>query len=141
MENTEIKNFKEFCKETILDNIDNFEGQTVYACDLGNDLTQGMNCDGSFTYSRALALDYLKEWWDDAADYWNYEKDNFGENLHNPFDNPEAYTVCMVIEGVNGLMSQLQFIDKHWNDKITVSKRNINTIKKQLNDLGDVEVF
>ena len=84
---------------------------------------------------------YLKEWWDDAADYWNYEKDNFGENLHNPFDNPEAYTVCMVIEGVNGLMSQLQFIDKHWNDKITLSKRNINTIKKQLNDLGDVEVF
>lgn len=134
--------FVEYCKNHILDNLENYEGQNVYACDLGYTLTEGMNCGGTFTYSPALAIDYLREWWYEASDYWEYEKSNFGENYHNPFDNPEAYIVCMVIEGVNGLLAKCNYIDKHWNDQITLTKRTINTIKKQVEELSnETEVF
>lgn len=142
MERERIMGFVEFCKNHILENIENYEGQSVYACDLGYTLTEGMNVDGTFTYSTDLAKDYLHEWWYEAADYWEYEKSNFGENYHNPFDNPEAYIVCMVIEGVNGLLARCDYIDKHWNDEIKLTKRAIATITKQVEELSEeTEVF
>lgn len=133
----QIENLFTYCKNHIFDKLPEYEGREVYACDLGDHLTDGMNCDGTFTYSRALALDYLREWWDDAALYYDYERDNFGESLHNPFDNPEAYTVCMVIEGVRSMLSQCKFIDDHWNDQIKLTKRNIKTILAQLDELDE----
>lgn len=142
MENEKIMGFVEYCKNYILETLEEYEGQDVYACDLGYTLTERMNADGSFTYSTALAIDYLREWWYEASDYWEYEKFNFGENHHNPFDNPEAYIVCMVIEGVNTLLGRCDYIDKHWNDQITLTKQTINTIKKQVAELSDeTEVF
>lgn len=48
----------------------------------------------------------------------------------------------MAVEGVAGLLAKLPIIDKHWNDKFKLTKRAINTIKKQLDELpDDVEVF
>lgn len=134
-----IEDFFTFCKNHIINNLPDHEGENVYMCDLGIDLTQAINCDGSFTYSRALAMDYLREWWDEAAQYWEYEKMNFGENIHNPFDNPEAYTVCMVIEGVNALLSRCAFVDDNWNDQITLTKEDIETILAQLEELDESE--
>jgi hypothetical protein len=45
----------------------------------------------------------------------------------------------MVVEGVAGLMGKLPIIEKHWNDKLHLTSRNINTIKKQLAELSDEE--
>lgn len=87
MEN--LEQFTQYCKEFIKDHIDGYTDQMVYGADLGYTITEGINADGSCTYSTYMAKQYLKEWWDDAADYFEYEKDNFGEN-HNPFKNPEA---------------------------------------------------
>ena len=138
--NSNIKGFTTFCKNFIIDNLPDYEGETYYACDLGSYITEGINCDGSFTYSRAEAMDYLREWWDEASEYWDYESFNFGEHYYNPFDNPEAFTVCMVIEGVRGILARLPFIDQNWNDEIKLTKRNIKTIFKQLDDLGEISV-
>ena len=93
-----LESLTEYCKEFIKDHIDGYTDQMVYGADLGYTITEGINADGSCTYSTYKAKQYLKEWWDDAADYFQYEKDNFGEN-NNPFENPEAFMVCMVIEG------------------------------------------
>lgn len=135
MTTTEIMTFDDFCKETIKNELSARIGGTYYACDLGQDLTRGMNCDGTFTYSTELAKEYLREWWWDASDYFQYEKDNFGENFHNPFDNPEAYIVCMVIEGVRSLLSQCNEIDDAWNDKIELTEELVGSIIEQLDDL------
>lgn len=135
----EIKDFIPFCKEKILYELENYEGQTVYACDLGYKLTEDINANGSFTYSRELAKDYLKEWWDEASDYWEFEQLQFGEHIHNPFDNPEAYIVCMVIEGVNGLLSKCPLIEDNWNDEIELTDDVVSTLKQQVEELSDDE--
>ena len=101
-----MKEFITYCKQYIYDHIDDYRGQKVYPCDLGFTLTEDPNCNGTLTYKRAEAIEYLKEWWDEAADYFDYEKDNFGGAVHNPFENPEAYMVCMVIDGVRTLIDQ-----------------------------------
>ena len=137
----EIKPFIAFCKEHIADKLEDYEGQDAYGCDLAYKLTEGMNADGSFTYSTAKAKEYIKEWWDDAADFSEYEDFNFGERS-NPFQNPEAFTVKMVIEGVAGLLSKCALIDQYWNDRLELTAENIATIKEQIDELpDDVEVF
>lgn len=139
MANENIVNFVRFCKDKIIDELPNYEGQQHYACDLFDYLTEDINANGTFTYSTELAKDYLKEWWDDASDYWEYEKFNFGENYHNPFENPEAYLVCMVIEGVNQLLSKCKFIDENWNEEIELTEENIQTITEQVKELDEDE--
>ena len=132
------EDFIPFCKQQILDEIDNFEGDSKYGCDLAGYLTEGMNCDGTFTYSTNEAKEYLQAWWWEAEQFSEYEEFNFGERS-NPFKNVEAFTVRMVVEGVAGLMGKLPIIEKHWNDKLHLTRRNINTIKKQLAELSDEE--
>lgn len=127
--------FNDFCKVQIKDKLPEYIGREVYMCDLGIELTEGMNCDGTFTYNRKEAMDYLREWWDDASDYWEYEKFNFGEHFHNPFDNPEAYTVCMVIEGVRSLMSQCAEVDENWNDQVELTQEMCDSILEQIESL------
>jgi len=139
---SEIKPFIPFCKDFIKEHLGEHEEETHYACDLGYFLAEEINANGTFTYSRELAKDYLKEWWDDAAEYAEYEKFSFGEYEHNPFVNPEAYTVCMVIEGINGLLSKCQLIGDNWNDEIELTEENIALLKEQVDELSDdVDVF
>ena len=132
---TNLKTLTDYCKDFIIDNLPDYLGTSVYGCDLGYTITEGINADGSCTYSTYEAKEYLKFWWDDAADYFQYEKDNFGENLHNPFESPEAYMVCMVIEGVNSLLSQSKFIENNWNNNIELTDKNIDRIIREIKDL------
>ena len=143
MENNieKLESFFDYCKNYIIDHIENWEGSTKYACDLGNYLTEGPNIDGSLTYSTYMAKEYIREWWYEAGEYWEYEKDNFGENLNNPFDNPEAYMVCMVIEGVNAILSRCQYIEDNWNDEITLDEDTIKMIIEQVKEQDDDELF
>lgn len=132
--NTNLETLTDYCKNFIADNLENYSNQSIYGCDLGYTITEGINIDGSCTYSTYKAKEYLKFWWDEAADYHQYEKDNFGENLHNPFENPEAYMVCMVIEGVNSLLSKSKFIDDNWDNNIELTDKNINKIILEIKD-------
>ena len=137
-----MEKFVEYCKNYILENIDSFEGNSYYGCDFSHILTDGANCDGSLTYSTSAAIDYIREWWGEAAAYWDYEKDNFGENMHNPFDNPEAYMVCMVIEGVSSILSDAPFIKEGWNDEVEFTAEVIQAIKEYVEQFDeDAQLF
>lgn len=129
------ESFDVYCKDFIKSHIYDHLGRIVYACDFANEITMGINVDGSATYSTYEAKQYLKAWWDEAADYFQYEKDNFGEHRWNPFENPEAYMVCMVIAGVNYLMSEMKEIYNAWNDQIEVTQELCDNICEQLDDI------
>lgn len=128
-----MRTFNDYCREFIKDNIRNYENTMVYSCDLGFTITKGINCNGTATYSTHDAIEYIKEWWYDAADYSDYENLNFGERS-NPFSNPEAFMVRMIIEGVNSILSQCSYIDEHWNENIELTDEVIDEILSEIDD-------
>lgn len=135
-----MDSYTEYCKNVILDNLDYWEGQTVDLCDLGWKLTETMNVNGSCTFSRQKALDYIHEWWDAAGDYWEYENFEFGEHFHNPFDDPEAYMVSMVIAGVNALLSECDVVREGWNTCVELTEERIEKIREEVAEVNKVEL-
>lgn len=135
-------NFITYCKQYIFDHIDNYRGQSVYPCDFGFTLTEEPNYDGTLTYSREEAKNYIREWWDEANDYFEYEKFNFG-TVRNPFENPEVYMVCMVIAGVESLISnafdQIEGVD--WNEEIELTGELIEQICEKVNENDNKRLF
>ena len=97
MENVSLT---DYCHNVIKDNIDNYNGQEMYIEDLASAICEGMNADGTATYSSRKAEEYLKEWWDDCGDYLNFLNESYGETNANPFWEPEQFMVGMVSEGV-----------------------------------------
>lgn len=128
-----MTNFNDFCKNYICEKLDEMEGVNVYACDLAYTLAESDNINGTMTYSTKTAIDYIHEWWYDCSDYSDYEQNNFGERS-NPFANPEAFIVRMVIEGIKSILSQCEIIDENWNDEIELTPEVIETIKEQIED-------
>lgn len=133
--NETLLSYSDYCKDFITNRLDDFEGSTHYVCDFASEITMSINVDGTATYSTSKAKEYLREWWDDCADYFQYEKDNFGEVLHNPFECLEAFHVCMIIQGVSSLLSQCSIIDEHWNDEIEITQEVIDSILKEIENL------
>lgn len=139
-----MEDFITYCKQYIYDHIDDYRGQHIYLCDLGWTITEGPNMDGSLTYSRADAMDYLREWWAESADYFDYEKSQFGDHLHNPFDNPEAYMVCMVIEGVRQLIDDAIWklgLEDEWNEMVELTGDIIEKICEKVNENETNKLF
>lgn len=133
--------YTEYCKNYIKENIYNHEGANVYACDLGDTLTEGINIDGSATYSTYEAKEYIKAWFDDAAMVHDYMQFNFGEIFINPFEEPERFHCFMIIEGVNCLLSQCETIDSAWNEEIELTPETIEKILLEVDEIdGDIEL-
>lgn len=128
-----MKSFSELCKEYLFEKLDEYEGITAYGCDLAYKLCEECNINGSLTYCRQTAIEQLCEWWYDAADYSDYEQMNFGERS-NPFENPEAYMVRMVICGIGYLLSQCAMINESWDDELELTPEVIEAIKEQCPD-------
>lgn len=133
-----MESFVEYCKNHILNNIEGFEGYPSYGSDFCYEVTQEINANGTATYSRDEAKEYLKEWWNEAADYYEYHKSNFGDAPTNPFENPEAYMVCMIIAGCSFILSQCKTIDNKWNNQFTLTKKIISQIKKEVKEIDKI---
>lgn len=130
-----MKNFNDFCKEHICYRLDEMEGLTIDFSDLAYRICEEENVNGTLTFNRKAAIEYICEWWYDCADYLNYEKDIFGYDMQtNPFSNPEAFMVCMVIEGCHSLLAQCEVVDSNWNSLIELTSEVIETIKEQIKD-------
>lgn len=106
-----------------------YVGVSTYGADLGDLLTEGPNADGVYEDdSWAFISDHIN----DAKDEYDYEKDNFGDVLHNPFEDPDGFVVCMLINTVNLVLSEVPFVEENWNDEFEISEENIKEILKAL---------
>lgn len=130
-----METFEQYCKDFINDNLDGYVGTDVYGCDLSHTLTEEINVNGTATFSRQKAMDYIKEWFDEAAEIYNYQMENYGSVSQNPFENPEAWMVCMIIEGCASLLSQCKCVDAIWNDEVEFTEELAEQIKDEIKDL------
>lgn len=126
------KKFNDYCRDYILDHIHDYVGHSEYGSELGYTLTQGPNADGTLTYSTHEAMEYLRDWWWECSYFWDYEKSEFGSVMYNPFENPEAYMVCMVIEGVNDLLAQCESIDQNWYESVEITQEMADQICEEI---------
>lgn len=131
---TNLEALTDYCKNYITENLPECVGRDICGCELGCTVTERINADGSCTYDTELAKDYIKNWFDEAGEFLDYELTNFGENKYNPFEEPESFMVCMVIEGINSLLSQSDFVNSFWDDKTKLTKKMVTTILKEISD-------
>lgn len=131
-----METFEEYCKSFIVDNLDAYVGTDVYGCDVSFTLTEEINVNGSATFSRQKAMDYIKEWFDEAAEVYDYQMENYGSVSQNPFENPEAWMVCMIIEGCSSLLSQCKCVDNIWNDEVELTEELAEQIKEEIKGLS-----
>ena len=130
----EIPAFSEFCKNHIWDEIEEYKGVSCYGSELADLLTERMASDGSFTYSRPAAKKYLDKWFADAAEYSDFEEENFGRRS-NPFEDVELFLVGMVKAGIGVILSQCDFVARNWNEKFVLTFDAIALIRNQMEEL------
>lgn len=130
--------FIDYCKEHIADKIYDFVGSIYYGADFAYELTQTENVNGTLTFSAEESRNLISKYWDDAGEYWAYERINFGQHQHNPFDEPEAYFVCMVIQGVNSILGQTDVIQNLWNEQFELTNELADIIVEQVNEINSI---
>jgi hypothetical protein len=93
-------------------------GRSVYGCDLAFTLLEGENVDGSITYNRYKATEWIQEHFDELGevvermqDEWKY---NAGADI---FDNPEKFMVSCYLWIASEICGTLETVDEFWNDE------------------------
>lgn len=124
-------NFKEWLYEKIDTALFDYMGTSVYGSELAYKLFEGENVDGSVTYNTYEAKEFIKEYWDDAGEIAEYLKENLGMTV-NPFDEPEKFHVCMLLEGASEILAESGFVNEHWNDEMEIDMYSIECIKSDL---------
>ena len=79
MSTEKLESYVEYCKNHAISELEDMKGfnRSIYFCDSGYELTSAINCDGSATCNTWLAKEYIKEWYDEAGDVYDYHKDNY----------------------------------------------------------------
>ena len=138
-----MESFVEYCKDYIIDILPEYEGNRTYGADLCGLIMEGPNVNGSLTYSTQKAIDYLREWWYECGEFWDYAKMNFGKDYVadslNVFDNPESFMVAMVYEGVAYILSKVSVVDENWNNDFELTEEVIDTILSEIEGIDEIE--
>ena len=125
---------KQFMVDAITDKLEEMEGQEVYGCDLGYQLFEEANINGSYTCNAYEAKQWIKEHFDELGEVVEDIKFNLGaESIPNIFDNPEAFQVVCMLELSSTLIGQCQTVDENWNNTIELTAETIKQIIKELN--------
>jgi len=135
----ELKEYVEYCRDFIIDNIRDFEGEETPAEDFGARMCAGPHMDGSLTYSRYDAEKYIIHWWGECGDYMEYLKEAFGsECVINPFNETEKFMVSMVCDGVNQLLyKSFDMLEIEGGDHVEITPE---LIEKILLDLDSFDI-
>lgn len=131
-----MKTYTDYCKDFIIDNIEEFIGGNYYVNELGNMLTMGINADCSATYNRNEAIEYLKNWWQEVGDFMEYYKNYIGNLEVSPFLEAEKFHVIMIIHGIDNLLSQCDVIQELWeNDETELTQEICDSVIKNLKEI------
>ena len=130
-----MKKFTTELKETIIDRLNDYKNTTVYGCDLAYTLFESENATGSVLCNTYLTKEFIKENFDLFGDLVEYIDDNLDMKL-NPFLEPEKAHVILMLESSQSLLSQLDFINDYWDEKIKLTDKVIKEITDQLRELS-----
>ena len=100
----------------------------------------GENADGVIFYSTYESKEWIKEHWEDLDEIIEELNFQFGTEYmakFNPISNPDKFVLIVIVEVASYLLGQCGTIEENWNNKIKLTKTNINKIKKELKEMLD----
>lgn len=119
--------------ERLADKLSEYEGQSVYGADLAFTLFESENIDGSITYSKHKAKEWIKKHFDELGEVvermqaeWEY---NAGADI---FDNPEKFMVNVYLWIASEICGTLETVNEFWNDSEELTSELIEKITKEL---------
>ena len=133
----------ETIKGKVIDKLNERIGQTVYLCDLGMELSESENANGSWYCSRYEAEEDVKNNFDFCGEFVGWYKDNFGEAL-NPFDDVELFHCRMMIFAVENAFSYALNKTEYselWNDEFEITEEFVNAIEEAIEDIKEDDIF
>ena len=133
----------ETIKGKVIDELNERIGQTVYLCDLGMELSECENADGSWYCSRYEAEEEVKNNFELCKSFVEWYKMNFGETL-NPFDDVEKFHCIMMFFVVEGAFSSALNKTEYselWNEKTEITEEFVKAIETALNDVTMENIF
>ena len=134
---------KNYIIDLLIRKLEDYEDIKVYGCDMAYTLLEQYNVDGSITYNTCEAIEWLKNNIQDIYDFLptiKFTYDEFYSKLCiDILDSPERAMVIIVLEKANDILSSLDFIKENWNNEITLDKKTIEIIKKELEEQRECE--
>ena len=118
----------------MIDHLDDLEGRDGYVAELAFTLFEGENINGSMTYSTYKAEQWIAEHFHDLADVVEDMAADW-DITPNPFNNPEAFMVQVVIYIAEQLVYESAYLqrgrDEEEIDAITYDAETIAIIRRE----------
>lgn len=129
---------KNFVIDAMIVELNEMEDREIYGADLGYEIFEEANCNGSYTCDAQEAKEFIKDYYEDIGEVLDNIKFNLGaENIPNPFTESERFQVVIMLEMGDALCAQCSFIDENWNNSIELTEENIKLIINQLMEQKD----
>lgn len=131
-----LNNLEKDVLSMMIGNLDTMEDREGYVSELAFDLFEGENIDGTITYDREEAQEWITEHFHDLGDVVE-EMTAEWDMTPNPFSNPEAFHVQVVLFVAAGLVAQSDWTDYRDDDAITYDTETIDRIRQEWEEALD----
>ena len=133
----------ESIKGKVIDELNERIGSEPYLCDLGMELSEYENANGSWYFSRYEAEEDVKNNFDFTGDFIEWYKNNIGETL-NPFDDVEKFHCIMMIFAVSNAydyaFNKTKYSDL-WNEEFKITEEFVKAIEDAIEDIKEDDIF
>lgn len=129
---------KNFVIDAMIDELNEMEDREIYGADLGYEIFETANCNGSYTCDAQEAKEFIKDYYEDIGDVVESIEFNLGKgSVCNCFNEPEKFQVQIMLEMSSSLIAQVSIVDENWNNEFTLTKETIEKITKELEEMKD----
>lgn len=133
-----MKTIKQEVAENLASKLEQYKGQSVYGADLAFTLFESYNIDGSVTYSRYDAAEWIKEHFAELGEVVENMRDNWEYDASaDIFDNPEKFMTSCYLWTASEICGQLETVKEFWDDSEELTAERIAAITAELEQIDD----
>lgn len=134
------RDFVDMVKTGVIEKLEDYKGEEKDICDLGYDLTECENVNGSWYCSTYKAVQDLSKYFSVFMDYQEWWMNNYGEPLEmfdkNGYFEPERIHCCMMIDAYRNVFERAfeELEDYNFEDNVMIDDEFIEKMTKAIND-------
>ena len=135
---------KNYVIDLLIRELEDYKGEKIAGYEFAYKLLEQYNVDESVTYSIYDAQNWLKAHYGDMYEFLSNYRSNYGDEALtyltlDIFGHSERAMTTICLEVANDIMSSLDYIQDNWDNEITLDKKTIEVIKKELEEQRECE--